>query len=189
MIVVRWRLRGQPSTTAGLLQRCEDLVRDLGIDQLPQPSIDDLCAALGERRGRQIRLVPLRLPLGSPDGLWVSTKAEDFIIFEERLSPIHGRQVILHELGHGVCEHNATLVMSPDASRLLLPSLDPEMVRRALGREHSQTEAEIEAEYVGSLLSRHVNSWNPRREREVPPELQELARRLTALEHPSSRET
>ncbi|MEV0966260.1 hypothetical protein AB0J25_27390 [Streptomyces sp. NPDC049910] len=118
----------------------------------------------------------------------MSTKTEDFILFEQRLSPIHGRQVILHELGHGVCDHDATLVISPDASRLLLPSLNPEMVRRALGREHSQTEAEIEAEYIGSLLSHHVNSWAPERTWEVPPELQELAKRLSALEFPSSRE-
>ncbi|MFF9428406.1 hypothetical protein [Streptomyces sp. NPDC014746] len=164
-------------------------MRSLGIDKLPQLNIDDLCMALGERRGRHIRLVPLQLPLGSPDGLWVSTKTEDFILFEQRLAPIHGRQVILHELGHGVCDHHATLVISPDASRLLLPSLNPEMVQRALGREHSQTEAEIEAEYVGSLLSRHVNSWTPNQTWEVPPELQELAERLSALEHPSSRKS
>jgi hypothetical protein len=131
----------------------------------------------------------LRLPLGSPDGLWVSTKDEDFIVFEQRLAPIHGQQVILHELGHGVCDHHATLTISADASRLLLPSLNPEMVRRALGREHSQTEAELEAEYVGSLLSRHVNSWTPQRTWDVPPDLQELAQRLSALEHPSTRET
>ncbi|MFF5767247.1 ImmA/IrrE family metallo-endopeptidase [Streptomyces tanashiensis] len=161
----------------------------MGIHRLDRPSIEDLCEALGERRGRQVRLVPLRLPLGSPDGLWVSTKGEDFIVFEQRLAPVHGRQVILHELGHGVCGHHATLAISADASRLLLPSLNPEMVRRALGREPSQTEAEREAEYVGSLLSRHVNSWAPQRHGQVPPDLQELAQRLSALEHPSTRET
>ncbi|MFE7580045.1 ImmA/IrrE family metallo-endopeptidase [Streptomyces gardneri] len=188
MIVVRWRKRNQPNSTAGLHLRCEELVQDLALDQHSGLNIDDLCAVVGERRGRAVRLVPMRLPAGSPDGLWISTSSEEFIVFEERLAPIHGRQVILHELGHAVCDHHATEVMAPDASRLLLPSLDPEMVRRTLGREHSHTDAEIEAEYVGSLLSSYVNSWMPQREWHVPPELRELAKRLSALEHPSSRE-
>jgi hypothetical protein len=188
VIVVRWRRREASGPTANLLQRCEELVRDLGISRLAEPSIDDLCTHLGERRGRPIQLVPLQLPLGSPDGLWVTTSAEDFILFETRLAPIHRRQVILHELGHGVCDHEATLMITPDASRLLLPSLNPEMVRRALGREHSQTEVEIEAEYVGSLLSPYVNTWTPKQEWIVPPELQELVKRLSALESRVTRE-
>lgn len=188
MIVVRWRRRETSGHTTNRLRRCEELVRDLGINRLTQPSIDDLCTHLGERRGRPIQLVPLQLPLGSPDGLWVTTPAEDFIIFERRLAPIHSRQVILHELGHGVCDHEATLTIAPDASRLLLPSLNPEMVRRVLGREHSQTEVEIEAEYVGSLLSPYVNSWTAKPEWSVPPELQELVQRLSALECQGARE-
>ncbi|MFF5784675.1 ImmA/IrrE family metallo-endopeptidase [Streptomyces sp. NPDC012693] len=184
----RWRRRDRSDGTVDLHLRCEELVRDLAVDRLSRLSIDELCSVVGERRGRAVRLVPLRLPVGSPDGLWISTSTEEFIVFEERLAPIHGRQVILHELGHALCDHQATEVMTEDSSRLLLPSLDPDTVRRTLGREHSRTEAEIEAEYVGTLLSTYVNSWATPREQHVPPELQELAKRLSALEHPSSRE-
>ncbi|MFJ9855650.1 ImmA/IrrE family metallo-endopeptidase [Streptomyces sp. NPDC101150] len=150
-------------------------------------SIDALCDHLSRLSGRAIQLMPCSLPLGSPDGLWVSAAGAEYVIYEERLAPVHQQQVILHELGHLICDHEASPVLTPEASRLLLPSLDPDLIRRTLGREHSQSVAEIEAEYVGSLIGRRIGTWSADRIRPVPPDMQELAYRLSALDNPAFR--
>ncbi|MFE1776020.1 hypothetical protein [Streptomyces sp. NPDC059008] len=118
----------------------------------------------------------------------MSAEGNDYVFFEQRLAPVHQQQVILHEFGHVICDHEAAApVISPESSKILLPSLDPNMVRRALGREHSHAEAEIEAELVGSLIGRQISTWDVEHIRPVPPEAQELALRLSALENPASR--
>ncbi|MBB5930891.1 ImmA/IrrE family metallo-endopeptidase [Streptomyces echinatus] len=150
-------------------------------------TVDTLVEHLAELYGQPIHLVPLPLPLGSPDGLWVAADGENYIVFEQRLAPVHQHQVILHELGHLICGHGAASVMTPEATQLLVPSLDPGMVRRVLGREHSHSEAEAEAELVGSLIGRQVGIWTAERTWDVPPEARELAARLAALESPSQR--
>ncbi|MGW7821833.1 ImmA/IrrE family metallo-endopeptidase [Streptomyces puniciscabiei] len=131
--------------------------------------------------------MPTDLPLGSPDGLWISTEDDDYIFVERRLVPVHQQQVICHEFGHVICDHEASPVITAESSKLLLPSLNPDMVRRVLGREHSHTDAEIEAELVGSVLGRQISTWDVQHIRTVPPEAQALALRLAALENPASR--
>ncbi|MFE4535837.1 ImmA/IrrE family metallo-endopeptidase [Streptomyces scopuliridis] len=132
-------------------------------------------------------MVSLPLPSGSPDGLLVSAEEHDFIVLEQRLAPVHKRQVGLHEVGHFICDHEAAPVMSPEASRMLLPGLDPALVHRVLGRDHSQSQAEQEAEYVGSIIGQRISAWTEPRTWSVPPEARELAERLSALEHPTRR--
>jgi hypothetical protein len=57
-------------------------------------------------------------------------------------------------------------------------------VRRVLGRDHSHTAVEREAEYIGSLIGRRISVWSAERTRTVPPEAQGLVARLSALEPP-----
>ncbi|MFI9206044.1 ParH-like protein [Streptomyces sp. NPDC053048] len=147
-------------------------------------SVQSLCARISRMSGRPIHLLPLKLPLGSPDGLWLSLDDADYIVYEQLLAPVHQHQVILHEIGHLLCGHRSAPVMTEDVSQLLLPSLDPDLVRRVLGREHSQSEAEIEAELVGSLIGRRIGTWNVEQVFTVPPEAQAIAARLSALERP-----
>ncbi|MER8001646.1 ImmA/IrrE family metallo-endopeptidase [Streptomyces sp. NPDC095613] len=132
-------------------------------------------------------MVALPLPPGSPDGLLYSADDRDFIVIEQRLAPIHQRQVALHEIGHFICDHEAAPVMTPEASRLLLPGLDPTLVHRVLGRDHSQSAAEREAEYIGSIIGQCISAWAEPRTWPVPQEAQELVARLTALEHPHTK--
>jgi hypothetical protein len=66
----------------------------------------------------------------------------------------------------------------------LLPSLSPDLVKRVLCRDHSQTEDEHEAEYTGSLIGRQVSNWAPQRTWDVPPGAQALVERLSVLEPP-----
>ncbi|AJC62125.1 ImmA/IrrE family metallo-endopeptidase [Streptomyces sp. 769] len=151
-------------------------------------SVRELCSRIGRMTGRPIHLVSLGLPFGSPDGLWVSLDATDFIVYEQLLAPIHQHQVILHEIGHLLCGHLSTAVMTTEVSQMLLPSLDPDLVRRVLGREHSHSEAEIEAELLGSLIGRKIGAWDVEQVFTVPPEAQEIAARLSALEGPGKLE-
>ncbi|MBO0657258.1 hypothetical protein J1792_32460 [Streptomyces triculaminicus] len=159
-------------------------VHALGLPAQAQVTMQTLCEHVGRLHGRPIHLVPLELPLGSPDGLWVSAEGQDYVFFEQRLAPVHQQQVILHEFGHVICDHDASPVMTEQSSTLLLPSLNPNMVRRVLGREHSQAEAEVEAELVGSLIGRQISSWSVERTCAMPPEARELVARLAALEAP-----
>ncbi|MCB5168257.1 ImmA/IrrE family metallo-endopeptidase [Streptomyces bambusae] len=141
-------------------------------------------------RGRPIDVLPLSLPTGGPHGLWVATAARDHIFVEERLVPVHRRQVVLHEIGHVLCDHPASPVMTALDSRALLPSLDPDVVLRVLGREHSSSAAEIEAETIASLIGRHLGDWSSGRlAREVPPEAKDVADRLAALLEAPGRHT
>lgn len=180
MIFVRWRRRDPRQPERSLHDRCTELIR--GLD-LPAGTltIQDVCDHLGRQRDRVIQLMPLRLPQGAPSGLWVSAESEDYVVFEQRLAPVHRYQVILHELGHVVCDHEEKPVLDPEDSRVLLPSLDPGLVRRILGREHSHTDAEHEAELVGSLLGQRISRWTAVEEYELPAGSEELRRKLSVL--------
>jgi hypothetical protein len=164
-------------------QRCEERVRFLGLPEGEQLTVPVLCERLGRLRQRPLRVLGLDLPLGSPDGLLIETDAQDFIIYEARLAPVHQRQVVLHEVGHLICDHS-TQVADPAVAELFTPSLDPGLVRRVLGRDHSHTDVEREAEYIGSLIGRRISVWSAERTRTVPPEARGLVARLSALEPP-----
>ncbi|MFF9478112.1 hypothetical protein [Streptomyces sp. NPDC014733] len=125
----------------------------------------------------------MALPVGCPDGLLIETESRDFIVYEERLAPVHQRQVFYHEVGHILCDHPSHKVMDASVSASLLPSLDSAMVQRVLGRDHSCTDIEREAEYVGSIIGRQIGTWTEHRVRAVPPEARELVSRLSALEY------
>jgi hypothetical protein len=98
---------------------------------------------------------------------------------------VHQRQVVLHEAGHFICGHAAEPTASLLVKQLqpLLPSLDQGLVHRVLSRDHSQTEDEHEAEYIGSLLGLVIGTWV------VPPEARGLVSRLSALEPAARRPT
>lgn len=184
---MRWRRRETSRNVKKFKRRCEERVRAIGLPDTSSVTVHDVCERLGRAHGRPIHVVPLILPTGGPDGLLVTAEDRDVIVVEKRLAPIHQHQVMLHEIGHFICDHEATPVMAPESSRLLLPSLDPDLVRRVLGRDHSQSDAEQEAEYVGSLIGRRISSWSVTRSWEVPSEVQDLAARLSALEKPAIR--
>jgi hypothetical protein len=185
--ILRWQRPDEEDADVRLhrlRKHCERLLADLGV---PEPfDIHELCRVLGERRGRPLRLVPISLPVHTVCGMWVPTGDFDAIFYEQDTSPLHQMLIIGHEVGHLLAGHRATAVLDPQASRLLLPDLDPHLVRRFLGRSNYDADAEREAEMIGSLLLRRA------REATVePPDAPleehqaELYRRLRrSLEHP-----
>jgi hypothetical protein len=121
--------------------------------ELPFPfDVHKLCKSMERARGRMIHLIPRALPAGSPTGLCVSTNTGDYIFYESRTSALHQEHIILHEVGHLLCEHRAASVSREEISGLLLPDLDPGMVQRVLGRTCYPMWAEQEAEIIASLI-------------------------------------
>ncbi|GAB3165784.1 hypothetical protein [Amycolatopsis sp. NPDC004378] len=114
-----------------------------------------LCAALGERRGRPIRLLPLP-GLSEVCGLWIATDTTDLIAYEQHTSAPHQDHIVLHEIGHLLCDHYPVSLTPAEQMRLLLPSLSPEMVRRVLGRAGYSSVEEREAEFFASLLGQRA---------------------------------
>lgn len=128
-----------------LRKRCEARLRDL---PMPVPfDARTLCEQVAEQRGRPIRLLPMA-GLTGVCGLWVATDTTDLIFYEEVTTPPHQEHIILHELSHVLCDHYPTSL----PTETLLPSLDPAMVRRVLGRSGYSTAEEREAEMLASLI-------------------------------------
>lgn len=141
-------------TERELRRRCERL-----LDELAAPAGTDvraLCALVGRRQGKPIHLLAESLPAQSPCGLAVRTQRFDAIFYERHTTPLHQEHIIGHELGHILCGHATAPVIDPEASRLLLPDLDPALVQAVLGRTNYTEVQEREAEMIASLILRRT---------------------------------
>jgi hypothetical protein len=144
-------------------RRCVALVDEL---DLPEPfDMNAFCEAVGRRRGRALRRIPADLPTGSPSGMWVATADADYVFFERRTTPLHRRHIVLHELGHLICNHEAPPEMTDTTSRLLLPDLDPSV-------------EEQQAELVASLIHERISAWGPEPSPTVDPAVADVVARL-----------
>jgi len=125
------------------------------IDRLDIPvpfHLQAFCDRLQERRGRPLSLRPVALPPGSPSGVCVSTQATDYIFYEASTSSLHQEHIVLHEIGHLLWGHQTCMTGSEQALQLLLPSLDPRVVIRMLGRGDCAGITERQAELVATLI-------------------------------------
>jgi IrrE N-terminal-like domain len=142
---------GETMTTRQIHKKCQALVGRLA---LPRPfSVDAMVSELAQQRGRPIEL--RTLPSGTMTnacGLWISTDARDEIYVEEKTTPFHREHIILHELGHMLCDHESAEADEPSPLARFLPDLSPDLIRRLLGRTNYTTEQEQEAELVASLI-------------------------------------
>ncbi|MEU8586799.1 hypothetical protein AB0C59_07285 [Streptomyces sp. NPDC048664] len=134
-----------------LRRHCGELVR--GLD-LPDPfTVNALVDQMEEHRGRPISLVPAPLPADrGPCGLWIATPEVDYIVYQADTGKAHQGHIVLHEIGHMICEHTSTPAEEAEVSRLLLPHLDPATVRAVLGRTAYDRDEERAAELVASLI-------------------------------------
>ncbi|MEU4428773.1 hypothetical protein AB0F81_49880 [Actinoplanes sp. NPDC024001] len=148
-----------------LRRRCERILAELGLPDTAD--VRDLCDVVAERQGRPIHLLEETLPADSPCGLAVRTERFDAIFYEANTSRLHQEHIIRHELGHLICGHLTAPVLDAEASRLLLPNLDPSLVRAVLGRTNYSEVEEKEAELIASLLLRRSVLA---RSRQSPPE-------------------
>jgi hypothetical protein len=139
---------------AELRARCEARLAGLHI---PDPfDLTAFCAHLADRRGRPIVLHPMELAAASPSGLWIRGEHRDYIVYEIATTPLHQTHIALHEIGHLLCGHE-----SVENLDRLFPTLDPRLVRRALGRAGYSSTEEFEAELLASLILRRASSAAP----------------------------
>ena len=162
-----------------LRRYCAEVVSRVDI---PRPfHVNDLCDRLEQERGRTISLVPMSLPVrqGSPCGVWVATAEVDYILFEKATSRTHQEHIVAHEIGHLLLGHDSSPAHQDEVAELLMPSLDPALVRSVLGRTVYTTDEERAAELVASLLPLHAGRANGRRPRTaVPPGMADLVSHL-----------
>ncbi|WP_333736236.1 hypothetical protein [Streptomyces sp. IBSBF 2806] len=132
-----------------LRRRCK---RELqALDVQPPLQVDALCRTLGERRGRPIHLVPYSLPVPGPFGVWIATGASDYIVYQRETTKSHQDHIILHEVGHILAGHDGD-DGDDDLWALMMPDIDPQMIRRALRRTSYDQEHEREAELVATII-------------------------------------
>src|SRR5438067_8251764 len=147
--------------------------------ELPSPfDVHKFCGSVQRARCRMIHLIPRALRTGSPSGLCVSTKAGDYIFYESHTSALHQEHIILHEVGHLLCEHSAASVSREEISELLLPDLDPAMIQSVLGRTCYPIWAEQEAEIIASLILAKVERQRRETVRPVPPNVVPVVARV-----------
>jgi hypothetical protein len=169
-----------------LRRDCAALVDQLDI---PEPfDAAELCRRLAERRHRPIRLVPIALSGDGPCGLWLAARNADYVFYEQRTSRLHQEHIILHEVGHLVCQHEHSPLLDDEAATALLPSLDPAMVERALKRTGYSAREEQQAEMIASLILERVSRETPEPCQAVAPDVAGIVDRLElALELPPRR--
>lgn len=128
----------------------------VGEMDIPTPfDVFTLCQRLSLPRGREIRLQARPMGAG-PCGLWADAAGIDYIVYEQQTSRLHQEQIILHEVGHLLAEHHPAPFTDQECLSLLMPDLDPDMVRRVLSREGYTSEEEQEAELLASLVLERV---------------------------------
>lgn len=112
-------------------------------------------------RGRPIRVVPTvdKLPLGAC-GLWMKRDSDDIIIHEAGTSEYHIDQIVCHEIGHMVLEHDR----GPRGARSAREDCHPKMIFATalagfdastgaiLGRTAFDDDRERDAEMFASLV-------------------------------------
>ncbi|MEU7560284.1 CUE domain-containing protein [Streptomyces eurythermus] len=107
---------------------------------------------LSEMRNKPIHIVPMAIPGYSLNGMWISTRMADFVIYEASTTRAHQEHIIAHELAHILCGHQAIDNADNAVLRQLFPDIAPEVVRRVLQRTRYSDSNEQEAEIVASLL-------------------------------------
>lgn len=135
-----------------LRKRCAARIHDLPV---PIPFDTQIfVASLAGRRGRPIVLCPMALR-GESFGAWIAELSVDVVFYEERTAPLHQRHIILHELGHILCDHEGL-----DGTDLaaLLSGTDPadEGLRAPRGTRYTDAE-EQEAEMIATLILTRIS--------------------------------
>jgi hypothetical protein len=159
-----------------LRRRCETILAELNIPDVVD--VRELCDVIAERQGKPIHLLGESLPASSPCGLAVRTEGFDAIFYEADTSRVHQEHIIRHELGHLLCGHLTAPVLDAEASRLLLPNLDPSLVQAVLGRTNYSEVEEKEAEMIASLLLRRSVLVRPDRTAADDPAVSPVLGRL-----------
>ncbi|GGM49548.1 hypothetical protein GCM10012275_20570 [Longimycelium tulufanense] len=142
-------------------KRCQALVDSL---TLPRPfSVSGLLEmlALLRRRPIDVRTLPAGHTINAC-GAWLRMADRDVIFVEDKTSQFHRDHIVLHEIGHMLCDHQSGTAGVGHGVRHLVPHLSPGLIERLLTRAGYTTDEEQEAELVASLVrirAQAQSSW------------------------------
>ncbi|MEU7908106.1 hypothetical protein [Actinoplanes sp. NPDC049118] len=130
-------------------------------DGLPDPfTLDEFIARLAQRRQRRIELHPNDHLPGHACGMWLKLADVDIIVYA-RTAQLHQEHIVLHEVGHMLCQHRGETGIGDELTRILMPDLDPAMVRSLLNRTSYSDAEEQEAELLATLILERVADRRP----------------------------
>jgi hypothetical protein len=138
---------------AELQRKCTAILRDLGVHQ--SLSLDAIRERVEELRGRPLILkeLPEQAAVAGACGLWLGTDHADYVFYEAHTAPLHREHIILHEIGHVLCDHHRGITVQGDElTGQLLSGLKPHLVKRLMARTSYTTAEEQEAEMIASLI-------------------------------------
>ncbi|AKJ14862.1 regulator component [Streptomyces incarnatus] len=145
-----------------LQRRCRAILSDLGVPR--SLSLDAIRKRVEELRGRPLILKELPEQAASTGvcGLWLGTDDADYVFYEGRTAPVHREHIILHEIGHVLCDHHRGVTVRADAlTGRLLDGLQPRLVQRLMARTGYSTTEEREAEMIASLIQSAGKTGRP----------------------------
>lgn len=156
-LMSRWRSASSRTVETDLHRRLRRELQELGVR--PPLDVEELCRALGKKRGRPIVLKPAPLEKPGPSGLWVDTPDIDIILYQQETTRLHQEQIILHEVGHIIVaddEAEEDEAEAPDdfvdGWATLLPVLDPKLVRRVARRCSYDSDEECSVELSATII-------------------------------------
>lgn len=153
-------------TQQDLRRRCEALARALS---LPDPfDLQRFLAGLAARRGRPIVLLEWEFE-GQISGLLIDQRDADYVLVERHTTPLHQRQIAIHELAHLICGHRPQIPFTEAAMHAQGGGLRDDLVRYVLQRGGYRSVEEQEAEILASLIMERI-AEQARWRRERPDE-------------------
>ncbi|MCW7944009.1 regulator component [Streptomyces hygroscopicus] len=136
-----------------LQRRCQKILDELNVPQTNSFAL--IRDWVEEWRGRPLILkeLPEQIAMAGACGLWLSTDEADYVFYEARTARLHTEHIILHELGHMLCDHHgAEDPTQADPLNGLLSGLQPQLIKRLMARTSYTTTEEQEAEMIASLI-------------------------------------
>lgn len=136
-----------------LQRRCTTILRDLGVQR--SLSFEAVRDRVEELRGHPliVKELPEQAAESGVCGLWLATDDADYVFYEARTAPLHREHIILHEIGHLLCDHHRGLTAkADDLAGQLLTDPQPHVVKRLMARTSYTTNEEQEAEMIASLI-------------------------------------
>ncbi|MGA5227103.1 MULTISPECIES: regulator component [Streptomyces] len=136
-----------------LQRRCRKILDNLHAPQTN--SFEAICQWVEERRGRPLilRELPDQIAATGVCGLWLGIDEADLVFYQAHTVPFHQQHIILHELGHILCDHHrAPNSVAADQLSGLFNGLQPQLIKRLMTRTRYTAIEEQEAEMIASLL-------------------------------------
>ncbi|MCX4549640.1 MULTISPECIES: hypothetical protein [unclassified Streptomyces] len=140
-------------------------LQDLGV--YPPLDVEELCRALGDRRGRPLHLRPAPLDKPGPSGIWVEYADMDVILYQQETTRLHQEHIILHEVGHIFVAENEDAAeeisdevtdgveevdLLTESWASMLPVFDPETIKRVARRCSYSNGEECSVELVATII-------------------------------------